>query len=55
MDKNNESISLRIQPTAVGMINEIATKRLNDNGVKYSKSTIISEAVSDLHKKEFGK
>lgn len=48
----SESMSVRLQPQSVKAIEDIAKKRLQDNGVKDSKTRIIAEAVAKLAKEE---
>lgn len=47
-----ESLSIRIQPQSVEMIERIAEKRMNEDGIKDSKSRIVAEAVKKLADQE---
>lgn len=47
-----ESLSIRIQPKSVETIEKIVVKRLEENGLKDSKTRIIAEAVNKLAKEE---
>jgi len=47
-----ESLSIRLQPQTVDVVEEIVSKRLAENGIKDSKTRVIAEAVQKLAKEE---
>jgi len=47
-----ESLSIRLQPQSVDIIERIAEKRRENDGIKDSKSRIVAEAVKKLADQE---